>query len=228
MIINLPRNEVRFIGDIYNILITGVGGQGIVLMGNILREYGMRFPLIKNVVGTETRGVSQREGSVLATARYLIDSKIYSLDQNFETEELISPLIPINDAHIVMGLEPLETIRNLRYISERTVVIMNTHRNYPRNVILKSEKTNKYPSIGYIIDILDQIARRTVSMDFNELSEAKFDNAIYSNIILLGVGVKEFREIFNKKLMISVLQDFFGENSINLDAFELGYNLVNF
>jgi len=197
-------------------------------MGNILREYGMRFPLIKNVVGTETRGVSQREGSVLATARYLIDSKIYSLDQNFEPEELNSPLIPINDAHLVMGLEPLETIRNLRYISERTVVIMNTHRNYPRNVILKAEKTNKYPSLGYIIDILDQLARRTISMDFNELAKKKFDDALYSNIILLGVGVKEFREIFNKKLLLTVLKDFFGEDSPNLEAFELGYNLINF
>ncbi|MFX1276240.1 MAG: hypothetical protein ACFFBP_09585 [Promethearchaeota archaeon] len=49
------------IGDIYNILITGVGGQGVVLLGKILREYGMKSPLIKNVVGTETRGVSQRE-----------------------------------------------------------------------------------------------------------------------------------------------------------------------
>jgi indolepyruvate ferredoxin oxidoreductase beta subunit len=215
-------------GDIYNVLLTGVGGQGIVLLGNILREYGMRFPLIKNVVGTETRGVSQREGSVLATARYLIDSKIYSLDQNFEVEELISPLIPINDAHLVMGLEPLETIRNLRYISERTVVIMNTHRNYPRNVILKKENSIKYPSLGYIIDILDQLARRTISLDFNELAKTKFDDAIYSNVILLGVGAREFQEIFNKKLMLEVLKDFFGKNSLNLDAFNLGYSLINF
>ncbi|MHA1338145.1 MAG: hypothetical protein ACTSPW_20820 [Promethearchaeota archaeon] len=48
----------------------------------------MRVPFIKNVVGTETRGVSQREGSVTATARYLIDSRIYSLDQGYEIEDL--------------------------------------------------------------------------------------------------------------------------------------------
>ena len=90
----------------------------------------MRTALIKNVVGTETRGVSQREGSVTATARYLIDSKVYSLEQGYEVDDLISPLIPINDAHLVLGLEPLETIRNLKYISEATVVILNTHRQY--------------------------------------------------------------------------------------------------
>ena len=186
----------------------------------------MKTPFIKNVVGTETRGVSQREGSVSATARYLIDSRIYSLDQNYDIEDLISPMIPINDAHLVFGLEPLETIRNLRFISEATVVILNTHRLYPRNVIIGSEKEKKYPSNAEIIDILDQFARRTISMDFNELSKIKLNNSIYANIIILGVGVKEFREILNKELMIQVLEEYFKGDKKNLEAFEIGYNLV--
>jgi indolepyruvate ferredoxin oxidoreductase beta subunit len=208
-------------------LVTGVGGQGVVLLGNILRTYGMKSPFIKNVVGTETRGVSQREGSVSATARYLIDSRIYSLDQEYEIDDLISPIIPTNDAHLVFGLEPLETIRNLRYISEATVVILNTHRLYPRNVLISSEKEKKYPSNAEIIDILDQFARRTISMDFNELSKIRLNNSIYANIIILGVGVKEFREILNKDLMIKVLEEFFKGDNKNIEAFELGYNLIN-
>jgi indolepyruvate ferredoxin oxidoreductase beta subunit len=208
-------------------LVTGVGGQGVVLLGNILRTYGMKSPFIKNVVGTETRGVSQREGSVSATARYLIDSRIYSLDQEYEIDDLISPIIPTNDAHLVFGLEPLETIRNLRYISEATVVILNTHRLYPRNVLISSEKEKKYPSNAEIIDILDQFARRTISMDFNELSKIRLNNSIYANIIILGVGVKEFREILNKDLMIKVLEEIFKGDNKNIEAFELGYNLIN-
>ena len=62
---NINSSGDKEIGDIYNILITGVGGQGVVLLGKILREYGMQSPLIKNVVGTETRGVSQREINIL-------------------------------------------------------------------------------------------------------------------------------------------------------------------
>jgi indolepyruvate ferredoxin oxidoreductase beta subunit len=214
-------------GDIYNILITGVGGQGVIMLGNILREYGLKVPFIKNVVGTETRGVSQREGSVIASTRYLIESKIYSLEENYETEDLISPLIPLNDAHLVLGLEPLETIRHIKYISEKTVVVLNTHQKYPRNVIIGSKKEKKYPSIGYIIDLLDQLARRTISLNFNELSKIKLDDSIYANIILLGVGMREFREIFNKKVMYNLLIDKFGKNSKNLNAFEIGYNLIN-
>ncbi|MHA1292395.1 MAG: 2-oxoacid:acceptor oxidoreductase family protein [Promethearchaeota archaeon] len=205
---------------------TGVGGQGVVLIGNLLREYGLRNPLIKNVVGTETRGVSQREGSVLATVRYLIDNRVYSLDQDYQVEDLISPLIPINDAHIFLGLEPLETIRNLKYISEQTVVIFNTNIYYPRNVIIGKEKNMKYPSIAYILDILDQFARKTISMNFNELSIEKFNNSIYSNIIILGVGAKEFKEFFKKKIIIQILEEFFSDPAKNVEAFEIGYNLI--
>ena len=215
-------------GDIFNILVAGVGGQGIVLIGNILREYGMRASFIKNVVGIETRGVSQREGAVTSTARYLIDSRIYSLDQGYSVDELISPTIPINDAHLVLGLEPLETLRNIKYISEAAVVIMNNHRQFPRNVIIGSEKEKKkYPSNAEIIDTLDQFARRTISMDFYELAKIKFNDSIYSNIIILGVGAKEFKEILNKDVILDILNDFFEKDKKNLEAFEIGYNLIN-
>ncbi|MFX1445783.1 MAG: 2-oxoacid:acceptor oxidoreductase family protein [Promethearchaeota archaeon] len=205
-----------------------MGGQGVVLLGNILRLYGMKTPFVKNVVGTETRGVSQREGSVSATVRYLIDSRIYTLEQDYEVDDLISPMIPINDAHLVFGLEPLETIRNLRYISEATVVILNTHRIYPRNVIIGSEKDKKYPSNAEFIEIIDQFARKTISMDFNELSKIKLNNSIYANIIILGVGAKEFKEILNKDAMIKVLGEFFERDTNNIEAFKIGYNLLNF
>ncbi|MHA1281140.1 MAG: 2-oxoacid:acceptor oxidoreductase family protein [Promethearchaeota archaeon] len=205
----------------------GVGGQGVVRLGSILREYGMRVPFIKNVVGTETRGVSQREGSVTATARYLIDSRIYSLDQGYEIEDLISPLIPMNDAHLVLGLEPLETIRNLRYISEQTVVILNTNIYYPRDVLIGSKRKLKYPSLAEIIDLLDQFARRVVAMNFTQLSNEKFYRSILANTILLGVAVKEFKDIFNKNVMVDLLREFFPHSKENIKAFELGYYLVD-
>ncbi|MEJ2252676.1 MAG: 2-oxoacid:acceptor oxidoreductase family protein, partial [Candidatus Lokiarchaeota archaeon] len=158
-------------GDIYNILVTGVGGQGIITLGKLLREYGVRAPLIENVVGTETRGVSQREGSVNATVRYLLNNRLYSLDQHYKKEDLISPLIPINDAFLVLGLEPLETLRNLKYISEKTLIILNTHKRFPKNALLRKSASKSYPSTADIIEILDQFARRVIALDLNELSE---------------------------------------------------------
>ena len=206
-------------------MITGVGGQGVVLIGNILREYGIRSPIIQNVVGTETRGVSQREGSVAATARYLVESKKNLLEGGYSVDDLISPLIPINDAHLVLGLEPLETLRNLKYVSKNTVVILNTHRYYPRNVITGSEKEKEYPSNEEIINILNPLAKNVISKDFNELSKLKLNNSIFANIIVLGVGVKEYSEIFDKGILKKLLSDFFEGDKKNIEAFELGYNL---
>jgi indolepyruvate ferredoxin oxidoreductase beta subunit len=212
--------------DIFNILVAGVGGQGVILLGNLLRTYGLNSPLIKNVVGTETRGVSQREGSVMATARYLIESRVYQLDQGYEKEDLISPTIPMNDAHMVLGLEPLETLRNLKYISEQTVVVINAHKRFPRDVILKKEGSKQYPSMADIIDLLDQFARRTISMDFNELSKSKYDNAIYANTIILGVAAKEFENVFFKDKLIEIIKKNLKPVELNINAFELGYSLI--
>ena len=212
-------------GDIFNILVTGVGGQGVVLLGNTLRAYAMKTPFIKNVVGTETSGISQ-ESSVSSTARYLIESRAYSLEQNYDVEDLISPKIPINDAHLVLSLEPLETIRSIKYISEKTFVVMNTHQIFPSKMTRDSNKEKMYPSVADIIDILDQLARKTVSLDFNELAEVKFNNEMYANIILFGTGIKEFKFFFDKKLIRNIITEIFGDSSKNREAFELGYNLL--
>ena len=212
-------------GDIFNILVTGVGGQGVVLLGNTLRAYAMKTPFIKNVVGTETSGISQ-ESSVSSTARYLIESRAYSLEQNYDVEDLISPKIPINDAHLVLSLEPLETIRSIKYISEKTFVVMNTHQIFPSKMTRDSNKEKIYPSVADIIDILDQLARKTVSLDFNELAEVKFNNERYANIILFGTGIKEFKFFFDKKLIRNIITEIFGDSSKNREAFELGYNLL--
>ena len=212
-------------GDIFNILVTGVGGQGVDLLGNSLRAYAMKTPFIKNVVGTETKGVSQGN-SIMATARYLIESRAYSLEQDYDIEDLISPKIPINDAHLVFGLEPLETIRNIKYISEKTFIVMNTHQIFLNDVI-DSDKEKGYPSVADIIDILDQLARKTVSLDFNELSEVKFNDGKYANIILFGAGIKEFKFFFDKKLIKTILNEIYGQSKKVLEAFELGYSLID-
>jgi indolepyruvate ferredoxin oxidoreductase beta subunit len=206
-------------------LITGTGGQGVILLGNILRDYGLKTSIIKSVVGTETKGVSQREGSVIATVRYLLESQVTTLDRPYQADELISPLIPINDAHLILGLEPLETLRNIKFISKQTIVVVNTHRNYPRTVLLGSEKEKIYPSNVEILKILNQLAKRTFSTDFNYVSRSRLGTSLYANIMVLGAGIKEFKEIFNEEIVKSLLIKSFGENNPNIESFEIGFGL---
>ncbi len=60
-------------GDTFKIMILGVGGQGIITVGQFFQEYTLQSDNIVDMVATESRGVSQREGSVNAFIIYQID-----------------------------------------------------------------------------------------------------------------------------------------------------------
>jgi len=209
----------------YNILVIGIDKQEVSFLRNILKEYGDRSILIEKAVGSTLDYESKKKRSKIAFVRYLIDSRIYSLDQNYTIEDLNSSKIPIRDAHLVLGLEPLETLKKLKYVSEKTVVILNTHRIDLKQSIQNSKKKIIYPSIAKIVDILDQLARKVFALDFNELSINYFNSPNYSTIIALGVVSREFRDIFYEKLMVTILRELHEDPSRCLRAFKLGSSL---
>jgi Pyruvate/2-oxoacid:ferredoxin oxidoreductase gamma subunit len=149
------------------------------------------------------------------------------LDQNYTIEDLNTSFIPYRDAHLVIGLDPFQTFRKLHYLSEKTVVILNTHKVYSDNVnyYMKSEK-NISQNID-IINIIEQIVRKTLIMDFESLSKIEFNNAFYTNIIMLGVCALEFKDIFIKKPILESIKEILGDNEVNLSAFDLGYDLID-
>ena len=97
--------------DPYNIVITGVGGQGNVMasriLGNMLSEKGLRVTI------GETFGASQRGGSVMSHLR-------------ISAAATWSPQIPKGKAHMVIALEPIEALRVLMvYGNPQTRVLCN-------------------------------------------------------------------------------------------------------
>ena len=106
---------------------------------------------------------------------------------------------------------------------------MNTNK-IPSNYTVDSDKEKEYPSVADIIDILDQLARKTVSLDFHELSEVKFNDGKYANIILFGAGIKEFKFFFDKKLISNFINSLIKLGYVKLndsDKLELGDTAVN-
>lgn len=83
------------------IVISGVGGQGVLFVAGLFTEAAKRKGL--NVLGAENHGMSQRGGSV--TSHLKIGS--------FE-----SPLVAEGDADLLIGLEATETLRTLAYLHE--------------------------------------------------------------------------------------------------------------
>ena len=99
----------------FNIINCGVGGQGIVLMCNIVGEAGAFIG--KNVISGEMHGLAQRSGSVFIHQRI--------------GENAISPLIPYGEADVILALETMEALRYLFYLKPGGLVITNTNFIHP-------------------------------------------------------------------------------------------------
>jgi indolepyruvate ferredoxin oxidoreductase beta subunit len=94
---------------IINVLITGVGGQGTVLMSRLLGAAAIRRGL--SIRGSETIGMAQRGGSVVSHIR-ISEGVIHS------------PLIPPGRGDLIIALEPAEAARALPFLAPRGGMIV--------------------------------------------------------------------------------------------------------
>ncbi|OHD65464.1 MAG: indolepyruvate ferredoxin oxidoreductase [Spirochaetes bacterium RBG_13_51_14] len=196
--------------DPYNVIITGVGGQGNVMasrmLGNIMTRKGYCVTI------GETFGVSQRGGSVMSHIR-------------ISRKSTWSPQIPRGQADIVVALEPIEAIRVMAaYGNERVRILCNIRPIYPVGVI--AGELN-YPAGDEIRSALGRLSPDVVFL--NATDEAiKLGNPILGNVIMLGAvagaGALPFdRNDFREVIATSVPAD---RVEINMLAFDTGNDLV--
>lgn len=111
---------------ITNILLVGVGGQGILLASEILAEALMLAGF--DVKKSEIHGMSQRGGSVVSHVRF--------------GREVFSPTVPEGEGDILFGFELLEAYRFLSLLHPGAKVVVNDYRIAPPSVLLGQ---NSYP-----------------------------------------------------------------------------------
>lgn len=196
--------------DPYNVIITGVGGQGNVLaskvLGNILVAKGMDITI------GETFGATQRGGSVMSHLRI---SAVSSW----------SPQIPRGMAHVVIALEPIEALRVLSdYGNPETLVISNDRPVYPVGVI-RGEMD--YPEEAALRERLKTFSRTLVLIPATD-EAVKLGAPILANIILLGVlagiGVLAFdRNHFSRVISRMMPPE---RVEINMKAFDVGMRMI--
>lgn len=115
---------------ITNILLVGVGGQGILLASEILAEAFMLAGF--DVKKSEIHGMSQRGGSVVSHVRF--------------GKEVFSPVAPEGEGDILFGFELLETCRYLPLLRAGATVIANDYKIAPPSVLLgKTSYPEKLP-----------------------------------------------------------------------------------
>jgi len=192
------------IHSIKNILIVGVGGQGVILASNILTEAAIMhgFDVKKN----EAHGQSQRSGSVPSHIRY--GKKVYS------------PIIIPGEADIILAFEELEALRWANYLRRGGKMIVNKQRIYPPSV---TSGIDKYPED--VISILKKEKMDVMEIDGMELAN-RIGNPLVISTILLGL-ISNFLD-FPESIWTSAISKLVPEKhkDLNLKAFQEGKKLL--
>lgn len=203
-------NRKELSTDPYNVVITGVGGQGNVLASRVLGNMLVRRGF--TVVIGETFGATQRGGSVMSHLR-------------ISGKQSYSPQIPKSKAHIIVALEPVEAIRVLKtYGNPEVKALVNVRPVNPVDVISGHEK---YPSGEEIRDSIEQLSDRAWFINVTE-EAMKLGNPVFGNIMMIGAlaGIdvlpldrNTFKEIISESMSAEKVD-------INLAAYDRGAAMV--
>lgn len=199
----------------FSVLVVGVGGQGIMTIGNVLKKVGQKKGWI--VVGTETRGASQREGSVDNSVRFVI------LDPGEERNErttVLSPLVPLAGADLLIAMETNEALKGAKYVSSKTCVLINLYEILPPQAVSENWKGAPFDEVVRIMKTFSQDVK---VISANEISKREFGDFSMSNVIMLGaalgtgkipLGIDEVKDVLENEMK--------GSATEALKAFEIG------
>ncbi len=191
--------------DAQNILVCGIGGQGVVLAGKIISNaaYGKGF----DVKTSEVHGMSQRGGSVSTHIRF--------------GDKVFSPLIPGQSADIILSFDIYETLRYARDFADKKTLIISP--NYGKIPLWASVRENDGISIAEITGTLKINFDKLLTVNKKETVMA-LGNVRVANIILLGL-LSKFTDI-EEDFWLKAIKDSVPEKTkeINIKAFLIGRN----
>jgi len=145
-----------------NIILAGVGGQGILTIAATLDTAALKSDLWFKQ--SEVHGMSQRGGAVVSHVR-ISDNEIYS------------DLIPMGKADMILSVEPMELMRYMPYLKENGWLITDSH---------AYENIPNYPDKTKLLETIEAHANNFV-IDATSIAK-KMGTAKMANIVLLGIA----------------------------------------
>ncbi len=190
----------------FNIVLVGIGGQGILLAAEVLGTAAVKDGL--NVRMSEIHGMAQRGGSVTSTVRF--------------GEHVYAPTVLEGQADLLMGFEQLETLRSLNYASEKTTVLIGDERIPPTELAAKNAE---YPSTESIIQKIREFTEKIIAVDAAELAE-RAGNRVVQNVVLVGAATGTAILPIKKRSITDALKELAPSKylQLNMKAFEIGYD----
>lgn len=196
--------------DPLNLIICGVGGQGNILLSGLVGSALIRKGY--HVAIGETFGAAQRGGAVFSSVR--ISSK-----------KSYGPLIPEGKAHLILGLEPLETLRILqKYGNSETICITNTYPVFPIGVLARKEE---YPDHNQLRRTTESLSKFAWFIDATSVA-LELGAKIATNIVMVGALIGSDQLPLARKDIEDGMRDIFPSErmELNLKALELGFSAL--
>lgn len=182
-----------------DIILAGVGGQGILSIATILGAAALKENLY--LKQAEVHGMSQRGGDVQSNLR-------------ISSEPIHSDLIPLGGADLIVSLEPMESLRYVGYLNPNGWIVTNT---------APFVNIDNYPTMDAINAEFEE-HDNVVAFDMDELAK-EVASARTSNMVLLGAAAP-FIEIENSKIEDGIRTVFGAKGDkiveMNIKAFRAG------
>jgi len=201
---------MRMEEDLLNIIITGVGGQGNVVASQVIGSAAVQDGLFVSV--GETYGASQRGGAVTSHIR-------------LSRETQYGPLIPKGKAHIILGFEPVESLRAIGdFGSQKTKVIVNPRPVYPIDVL---SGASKYPAIDDVLKAIKALVHSVHVIEATELAKRAGDTLMQNIVMVGGLSGSGFTPVKTDTVR-GIVKETFAKRSLesNLKAFDLGVRQI--
>ena len=185
-----------------SIVLTGVGGQGVITAANILGKAAVKSKT--GVFVSEIHGMAQRGGAVVCTVRM---------------GDVSSPLLPSGTADVLLSTEPVEALRNISYVHKKTKVITDINPIIPFTVAVGGEQ---YPKLDDLFKEI-QTHAELYKIDANKIAK-EAGAVITKNTVMLGAlaasGVLPFKP---EVLLETILEDLPEKyKKVNKKAFDGG------
>jgi indolepyruvate ferredoxin oxidoreductase beta subunit len=151
----------------YSFLLAGVGGQGTILVSNVLSEVALAAGF--DVKKSEVHGMAQRGGSVNTHVRW-------------NSERVYSPLVGLGEADFMLVFERAEALRYAEFLKAGGIVIVNEHTIEPITV---TSGGAHYPTEDQVAAVYQEITDQLYLVPGTTIAR-KLGNPRAANVVLLG------------------------------------------
>jgi len=192
--------------DKINIVLTGIGGQGVITAANLLGKAAVAAGV--NVFVSEIHGMAQRGGSVNCTVRL---------------GNVSGPLVPSGTADVILSTEPAEALRYIHFSNRKTKIITDVTPIIPFTVATGDEK---YPPVEKIFEELKKYAE-VYTVDATKIA-TNAGAIVTKNVVMLGALAGADILPFKSNVLLNVILENVPEKykQINQKAFELGVKSI--